>query len=265
MSIKKTSLKKIIDIETNIFPHLKFNKMWSHFLKHFDNNLLSLEIIKLRKNKILRANKHVLHTFDKQILQLIPLIESLPPFKDEIILTNEITKLINKITDNLKIIIYNNTIGKFKKYRNNFQNINQIYLNDKYIQNILVKIHNHKAVIHNINLIVSDINCLNIVKGPSDITAVINHNLFLNRCHNLVSADNIIDIADYNNKIYELCSSAKLYESFVCLSNKSKNNDTHILTHLKKYMSADFKPHNPLVDAYYTLQVFIFFNILNKI
>ena len=274
MSVKKISLKKIINIETNIFPHLKFEKMWNHFLKYHDTNLLSQQIVKLRKNNILRANRFVLHTFDKQILLLIPLLESLPPFNNEIILTNEITKLINKIIENLKIIIYNNTIGHFKKYRNNFMTINQIYLNDKYIQNILVKIHNHKAVIDNINLIISDVNCLNIVKGPSDITAVINHNLFLNRCHNLVSTNNIIDIADYNSKIYEICSSAKLYESYVCLSNKSNisrserdqrnNGESYILNHLKKYMSADFKPHNPLVDAYYTLQVFIFFNLLNK-
>jgi hypothetical protein len=110
---------------------------------------------------------------------------------------------------------------------------------------------------------------LNIVKGPADIIAVINHNLFLNKCHNLVSNDNIIDIADYNNKIHEMCYSAKLYESYVCLSKNSiikndKYDEALILQILKKYMKSDFKPHNPLVDSYYTLQVFIFFNLINK-
>jgi len=269
MSIQKKSLVKIIDIEQNIYPHLKFEKIWNNFIKHKNSDLLSQDIIKLTSNKILRSSKYILSTFNKQILKLIPLIQSLPPFNDDIVLTPDIIKLIDKIIDNLKIIIYNNTISQFNKHHHSFKKILKIYLNDKYIQNILVNIDNHKSVMHNLNLIISDINCLNIVKGQSDIIAVINHNLFLNRCHNSVSNNNIIDIADYNNKIHELCSSAKLYESYVCLSNKSildneKYKEESILNFLKKYMDSDFKPHNPLVDAYYTLQVFIFFNLLNK-
>jgi len=257
-----------MNIESKIFPHLKFQQIWNNFLKNSNSTAFSNEIIKLTNNKILKANKHILSTFNKQMNVLITLLEDIDEISSSS-LDPTISKLYIKIVDNLKNIIYNNSIKKFNKYQKNFKNISQIYLNDKYIQNILVKIHSHKSVIHNINLIISDVNCLNVVKGPSDIVAVINHNLFLNKCHNLVSQNNIIDIADYNNKIHEICHSAKLYESYLCLSKNStvlsdKYDEALLLQILKKYMKTDFKPHNPLVDSYYTLQVFIFFNLINK-
>jgi len=265
MSVQKKSLHKIINLENNIFPHLRFEQIWNQFIKTHDDKTFSNRIIQLTNNKILKLNRNISAAFNSQISKLISLIEH----SNNIVFDVDITKLINKIIDNLKNIIYTNTINKFNKYYNHFKKISQIYLNDKYIQHILVKIHNHKSVIHNINLIISDVNCFNIVKGTSDITAVINHNLFLNKCHNNVSNNNIIDIADYNSTIYNMCNSAKLYESYVCLSKNYINNnsiydETFILNIIKKYMSSDFKPHNPLVDAYYTLQVFIFFNLLNK-
>jgi len=268
MSVQKSSLQKIMNIESKIFPHLKFQQIWNNFLKNSNSTAFSNEIIKLTNNKILKANKHILSTFNKQMNVLITLLEDIDEISSSS-LDPTISKLYIKIVDNLKNIIYNNSIKKFNKYQKNFKNISQIYLNDKYIQNILVKIHSHKSVIHNINLIISDVNCLNVVKGPSDIVAVINHNLFLNKCHNLVSQNNIIDIADYNNKIHEICHSAKLYESYLCLSKNStvlsdKYDEALLLQILKKYMKTDFKPHNPLVDSYYTLQVFIFFNLINK-
>jgi len=71
--------------------------------------------------------------------------------------------------------------------------------------------------------------------------------------------------ADYNSAIYKMCASAKLYESFTCLMDKrgSQVNKYYIKTEdkMKTYISGKLKPHNPLVDAYYTLYVFIQFNL----
>jgi hypothetical protein len=261
MSVQKSSLDKIIYIENKIFPHLKFERIWNRYLKHnnLDNFIYDIEQFKL--NKVLKIHKNILSVFEKQLDDLISYLQQKNDFD------KSIDKKINKIITNLKSLIYNTSIKQFSKYHKNFKNISKIYLNDKYIQNILVKIHNHKTVIHNINLIVSDINGINIVKGTADITAIINHNLFLNKCHNMILSNNIIDIASYNNIIYEMCESAKLYESYVCLSNHKHINSKEeitILNLLKKYMNSEMKAHNPLTDAYYTLQVFIYFNLINK-
>lgn len=254
MSVLTTSEKKIINIEKKIYPHLIFENIWNHFLNNNNIDQFQENIIKLLNNKILKYQKNILIKFSEQLNELINLLET----------KNNTDKIIQKIITNLKSIIYNKLIQNLNS-NNSFKKINKIYINDKYIKNILIDIPNHKNVINNINLIVSNNNCLNIIKGLEDIKALNNHNLLLNGCNNNVLQDNIIDIADYNSKIYKLCNTAKLYESYLCLNKEIKyNNESNnkIIKELKKYMSNNFKPHNPLVDAYYTLQVFILYNML---
>ena len=52
-----------------------------------------------------------------------------------------------------------------------------------------------------------------------------------------------------------MCGSAKLYESYICLNNRRK-------MELNMTMKGTVeKAHNPLMDAYYTLYVFVHFNL----
>jgi hypothetical protein len=245
MSVNNYSAKKIINIENSIYPHLMFEKIWNKF--KYDNNdkVFQQNVIKLLKNNIIKKNKSIYEKFNNQLNELINLLEN----------GGNTDKIINKIIINLKNIIYNCSVESLNKTKE-FTNIRNIYLNDKYIQSILVDPNNHNIVINDLNIIFST--GLNIIKGTEDIKAIQNHNILLN--NTFYKINKIIDIADYNSKIYDMCGSAKLYESYLCLNNLYLNSNKNMLNVLKKWMESNFKPHNPLVDAYYTLQVFILYN-----
>jgi hypothetical protein len=246
MSTNNLSTNKIINIENNIYPHIKFEKIWNQFKFNNDIKNFQKHTINLLNDKILQKNKSIVEKFKSQLNQLIDLIEY-----DQ----NSVDKLISKIVTNLKNIIYNNTINKLNK-TDEFIKIRNIYLNDSYIKSILINNYNHNAVIDNLNMIFA--NGLNIVKGYEDIKAIYNHNLLLN--DKLHKIKYIIDIAEYNDTIYKLCNSAKLYESYLCLRDTFGDVNSDLLIILKKWMESNFKPHNPLVDAFYTLQVYILYN-----
>lgn len=245
LSVNEYSNKKIMAIENKIYPHLIFEKIWSLYKYNNNHKLFQKNIIKLLKNYVLTTNKSVLEKFKNQLNDLINLMEN----------EADTDKLISKIMTNLKSIIYSATIGQLNKTYE-FNKIKSIYLNDYYIKSILLDQEQHHIIINNLNMVFS--NGLNIVKGLEDIKALQNHNILLNEHYKKI--ENIIDIAEYNNKIYQLCGSAKLYESYLCLKNTFGDPDKNILNVLKKWMESNFKPHNPLVDAYYTLQVFILYN-----
>jgi hypothetical protein len=255
MSIQNNSLKQIIEIEQNIYPHLIFTNIWNDFLEHKNTKKFTDDMLNfMNNNNVLKSIKSIFKKFEAQIYELISLIEENQSL-------DNLENIINKIINNLKNIIYNTLIKSFKN-NNKFKKINKIYLADKYIKKILIKHELHNNFIKIFNLLISDKNSLNIIKGFEDIKAILNHNVYLNNTLNNVPSENIIDIAEYNSKIYELCSSAKLYESYICL-NKENNKNNKILEELKKYTSSNIiKPHNPLNDAFYTLQVFILFNLL---
>jgi hypothetical protein len=245
MSTNNYSTNKIINIENNIYPHIKFENIWNEF--KFNNNGKNFQknIISLLNDKILQKNKFILEKFKSQLNDLISLIDN----------NRDTDKLISKIMVNLKNIIYNNTINKLNKVKE-FTKIRNIYLNDSYVKSILIDNNNHNIVIDNLNMIFA--NGLNIVKGYEDIKAICNHNLLLN--NKIYKIKNVIDIAEYNDNIYKLCNSAKLYESYLCLSKSFGDVNSNLLIILKKWMETNFKPHNPLVDAFYTLQVYILYN-----
>jgi hypothetical protein len=256
MSVHSDSEKQIIKLEENIYPHLIFEKIWNDFLFFKDSDKFSNDVlIFIKNNNVLKSEKSIINKFKEQIYDLVSLIEQNQSF-------DNLEKNISKIINNLKNIIYTKLIKSFK-FDNKFKKINNIYLSDKYIKKILLGQELHNNFIKIFNLLISEKDSLNIIKGSEDIKAMINHNIYLNDCYNNVPSNNIIDIAEYNAKIYEICSSAKLYESYICLNKDNSKDNSSIINELKKYiLSSTIKPHNPLNDAYYTLQVFILFNLL---
>lgn len=238
LSTNQHSEQKIINLENRLYPHLIFMKAWNQYMIDKDIDALHQILNSLLNNKLIRTNKHIYKKFKEQITSL-----------DH-----------NKINGNLKNIIYSKLI---KDYRNSklFKKIYNIYIHDPYIVQILVDVNNHRQLINSFIQMVKQ--CLNIVKGMEDIKALNNHGLLYDRnciSHDLLNID-YIDIADYNEEIHFRCASAKLYESYICLM-RDVTSDWHSETNtiMKTYMSNDMKPHNPLVDAYYTLSVFIQFN-----
>lgn len=252
ISVNNETFSKIISIENNIYPHLIFEQIIDEFKKSNNRKLLSENIISLSKNKILIKNKTIFNKFKNQITELLQLLKK----KTNI---NIINDHIIKIIKNLNNIIYNNIINDFHKSEE-FSEIMSLYLNDTYVKSILANIHHHRHIVLYLNKIFSS--GLNIIKGMEDVKAIQNHNILLNNQNYEISSANIIDIANYNTRIYNLCGSAKLYESYICLNKiyKQMDHERDILLILKKWMKLNFKPHNPLVDAYYTLQVFLLYN-----
>ena len=95
-----------------------------------------------------------------------------------------------------------------------------------------------------------------IVKGLEDIKALKNHSLLLNQ--NSKRLVNYFDIARYNEMLFKKCNSAELEKTYICLENLNLTNKYDQFKQIIM-MFTKMKPHNPLVDAYYT---WIIFNIL---
>ena len=232
MSVSSKTLKKIQEIEQFIYPHLQFINIWN-------NKNINLEQQLINFTKSIKHYKSIYINFVDELYNNIDNIN------------------VPKLTKILKDIIYSNKIKNLKN-KHLFYDIYNLYINDSFIKKILVNIDDHSKIINLINLTLADKNCLNIVKGNEDINAIINNNkLFNKKLYNIL---NIIDIADYNTLIYIHCNSAKLYESYLCLIKFSDNYIDIIEPIFKKYLQDNFSPHNPLVDAFYTLQVFIIYN-----
>ena len=265
MSVSPNTEKKIINIEQQIFPHLSFMNIWTLFIDNKNQTVFTNNLTKLLQNKKLVSNNQILNKFKDQMLSLLTLLENLK--KDDNILNDNILTLVTKINTNLKGFIYLKLIRKYHK-THLFKQINDLYLNDSYIKSITVPIVNHDKVLINFMNSVKFSKCLNIIKGFEDLKALNNHALLLN-CVNqniIINNDiNYVDIADYNDDLYKKCGSAKLYETYLCLMKyKQLDNETWIRVGdalLKNYMKLNMKPHNPLVDAYYTLIVYMAYNI----
>jgi len=95
-----------------------------------------------------------------------------------------------------------------------------------------------------------------IVKGLEDIKALKNHLLLLNQ--NSKRLVNYFDIACYNKMLFKKCNSAELEKTYLCLENLNLTNKYDQFKQII-IMFTKMKPHNPLIDAYYT---WIIFNIL---
>ena len=128
-------------------------------------------------------------------------------------------------------------------------------------------IEDHKEVLINFVSMIKNKKCLNIIKGFEDLKAINNHALLYNCINeNIVTNNkiNYVDIADYNDDLYKKCGSAKLYETYLCLMKYKHLHDENWIkvgdAIIKEYMKLNMKPHNPLVDAYYTLIVYIAYN-----
>jgi hypothetical protein len=245
---------EIIKYEQNIYPHLKFKKIWDNFQNSKNDTQFNKEMIKLLNSKILTSDKHIYTAF-KSMLEI--LIINLENNED----TDKIIKKINKL---LMTFIYSKTMNFFN---NNtvFKDIFNKYLNDNYIKKIIIPYELHQNVINLFYKLIYNKNCINIIKGLEDIKAINNHNFLLNNCKGTLNNKiNIIDIAIYNDKLSKLCSSAKLYDTYKCLFTFGKYYDHELLNYIKLYTGGTVKPHNPLIDAYYTYKVYIMYKLLFK-
>lgn len=244
MSVTSSTRKKIEELEEDIYPHLIFINLWNSYKLNKDKKVFETKLIELLNKTNILTNK-ISNLFKEQI----SLLNS----------NNNTNIIINDICIQLKKTIHTLIVDNLP---NNYKYIKiiKLYLDDNYVKSTLININNHKDVIRLLNNVVAHNKCLNIVKGTSDIYALYNHNLLLG--NNNVVLQNVIDIADYNNTIYKTCGSAKLYESYNCLHKIKKNIDITVEKQIKAHMFDNFLPHNPLVDSYYTLQIFILYNII---
>lgn len=264
LSTSHKTEQKIISIEQLIFPHLIFIDAWNKFIKNNNIHLFTSSILKLLSHKLLKINKYILKKFKDQLQHLISLLEtSVNPYTDM-----NIIMLINKINSILKNVIYSKQIKSYNKTKL-FNKIFNLYINDSYIKSIEIPTKNHANLIYYFIDIVKYNKCLNIIKGFEDLKALNNHGLLYNCIkENIINNNNIkyIDIADYNDILYQKCSSAKLYDTYIYLMRDNLNENWSKKTNkiIKDYMKLNMKPHNPLVDAYYTLMVYIGFNKFNK-
>ena len=244
MSVTSSTRVEIKNIEKSIYPHLIFNKIWKKYELTKNKKIFKAEIIrKLFKN--ITINKKLQELF----YDLLNIINT----------DKKSNEIINNITNELKKKIYISLINTLPN-NHKYKTILNLYLSDVYVKNTIIKNNNHANIIKSLNLMMSHEKCLNIIKGNTDIDALYNHTRILN--NSIVSINNIIDIANYNNVIYETCGSAKLYESYICLYNIRNSIDLTIEKLIKESIADNFVPHNPLIDAYYTLQIFILFNII---
>jgi len=266
MSVLSHNKNKIINLEKKIYPHLILESMWSNFKKNKDATMLSKSLINLTKHFLVKSNKSILFKLKTLLNELIEYLE--------VNNMSESENIIKKVIVALKSLIYLKLIKSYNK-KVQFEQIMKIYFEDKYIKSILVDVYNHNMVISSFYNLVINNRGINIIKGGEDIKAIINHYYMLNyKTYNssykiqdiksIIRSINIIDIAEYNSEIYKKCGSAKLLESYECLINdknyiheESNKVSTKILN---KFMDNEIRAHNPLVDAYYTLNVFVMFN-----
>lgn len=136
-----------------------------------------------------------------------------------------------------------------------FKNSINLILNDPDVLSREINKKNEKKFIQLTNELFA--NSFLIVKGLEDIKALKNHSLMLNE--KSLKLVNYFDIAKYNNILFKKCDSAELEKTYLCL-DKLKLTKPYELYHNIINDFTKLKPHNPLVDAYYT---WILFNILD--
>jgi hypothetical protein len=161
---------------------------------------------------------------------------------------NYIKKKISKIKHQIKgYDLYGKEFELFKKSI-------ELILNDSDSVSRQIKEYNQIKFLNLTNKLFS--NSYLIVKGLEDIKALKNHLLLLKQ--NSKKLLNYFDIAQYNEMLFKKCNSAELEKTYLCLENLKL---TDKYNQFKKIimMFTKMKPHNPLVDAYYT---WIIFNIL---
>jgi hypothetical protein len=257
MSTTKKTERHITSLEEKIYPHLIFLRYWQSFLLNKNVKDFSDHLTKLLSHKILKTNKHIYSKFEKQLLHLITSLEA-----DNNTDNDEITTIINKINNNLKSIIYSKLIKSYK-LNNIFEKIHRLYINDKYVRSIMIEQTDHHLLLSKFAECIKYNNCVNIIKGIEDVKAINNHNLMY-ECNQIYSTSiktiNHIDIAEYNDILYRKCYSAKLYDTYVYLMQYNNTWSADSDKIINDYMKMNMKAHNPLVDAYYTLSVFIQFN-----
>ncbi len=266
MSVLSHNKNKIINIEKKIYPHLILQNIWSNFKKNKDDKMLSKSLIHLTEHFLVKSNKSVLFKLKTLLNELIEYLEVNNMYESE--------NIIKKISVVLKSLIYLKLIKSYHK-KVQFKQIMKIYFEDKYIKSILIDVFNHNMIISSFYNLVTSNRGINIIKGGEDIKAIVNHHNMLNyKTYNssykiqdiksIMKSINIIDIAEYNSEIYKKCGSAKLLESYECLINDKDyiHKESNIVSTkiLQKFMNNEIRAHNPLVDAYYTLNVFIMFN-----
>lgn len=266
MSITANSLNKIIKLENKIYLHLQFMTEWEIFKERKDVVRFNNKMIEMCDNRMFKKTKYkyIIQKVSSKLLELIDLLEN----KHVSIYDILIEQLIIKIHKILKEILYMMPINKYPKTQQKlFYKIMQIYKTDVNIQKILIPTTQHNIFIEKFNDFIYNSNVINIVKGIADIQAVHNCNILFNEVEKrFILPKMIIDISMYNEEIYKMCSSAKLYESYTCLMNRNKDNyntayHTTILNNIYKYYNKELlKAHNPLMDAFYTIIVFIQYN-----
>ena len=225
-TISNETYNKVKKLENKLLPHLIYKRIDLNEIIINDlmnNNLINLL---LSKNKLINIINN--NNYDKFI--------------------KELKKILFKINGNF-----------LKKNHLNYEyylynEINNLIFNDKdinyrYIKNIKKNLLLLKKIINN---------GYSIVKGIEDFNVIKNHLNLFNIDFN-INDNYYYDIAKYNNELYNICNSAELKKSFICLINKKiidENDDIYIKLKNNIYMKA----HNPLVDSLMTLIIFNNYN-----
>ena len=161
---------------------------------------------------------------------------------------NSIQQNVDKLTFNL----FRNRLSG--SYRNYFNQILQLYINDELVKKRLIKPVEYLNKLKNYLLDMTLVH-----KENMDIMAL--NNDF--KMYNININKNIMhkDIRTYNDEFNRKYNTSKLYESYVNLKRDYFNEelqrfDNNLEDKLKEKMPI-IKAHNPLSDAYFTVIVFI--------
>lgn len=272
---------KIIEIEKTVYPHLKYESEWIKLL----NNCKSEHDIDIFKKNIksIYNTDNLKKKYKEKFKNFNKILDNIVKCSDIQSNNNDVVKAIEKVGKNT---IHDILIKDYKK-NDQFKQIKELYMNDSYIKSININPKKHLKVLSLFyNMVFNNNSYINIVKEKNDYDALQNHVAILSDLNMVkfigikrddLDNDNMkelynknIDIGNYNedlknNKQFN-CESAKLKESYDCLFDKFKdnNNFNKIITEslLDCFKTDYIKPHNPLTDAYYTLNVFIKYNML---
>jgi len=245
-------------IEHVNFPILKLNNMrllGTEYSNVSENT--EIEMIKIQEEFIIKPELTDINK-KKKLIKFIPnkgirnILKEALETNNSVILEAE-TDLIPKHAKKAMFLYYYNRLPN--EYKKLFNKQINLYSNDSQVKKRLI---NPPEYLNKLNQYLS--NGILIHKEGTDLEAIRNTSQYYNV---KVNIKNRFDIAVFNDKLAKLAKSPSLHNSYLYFYEEKIKKDTkllkyhdHLIDLINKKMPK-FRPHNPLVDAFMTIFVFI--------
>lgn len=245
-------------IHLNLPPLIK--NINQYYLLTSNYNTININTYKkiIKNEKLLLPEYKINEKNYKKILLNDPIINLyIKPKQIDMLLKNNNYNIVKTKIEKIKYMIKGYDLIKLpKKHKIFTENINLI-LSDSDVKSRQITEINNFIKLTNKLFSISYL----IVKGLEDIKALKNHTILLKQ--NYIVLTHLFDISKYNQILFNKCNSAKLEETYLCLQKMN------LLDKYNKYYDVinkftKMKAHNPLVDAYYTIIIFIVFQLNNE-